>query len=254
MIRVATICVIFTLSLFICVLIAMGQAEEALVGYWPLDENSGKEVKDASGNGNDGTFVGDPEWVQGKFGSALEFVGSSSYVEIPDADSLAVQTDITFAAWFKPSVTINSGNGDYRLMSKNNDIFLLFNYEQIGHLGFLIKDPGGTNYVVHSTTSEWEADQWYHVAGTFDGNELKVYIDGELEASFPYTGEAGTSGLALWIGADDLPAYFPGAVDEVRLYNVALGDRDIKEMMAGPTAVHPSGSLCGTWGRIKNLD
>jgi hypothetical protein len=234
--------------------IIIGQAEQDLVGYWPFDEGSGKETADVSGNGHDGGFVGDPDWVEGKFGKALRFDGQSSYVLIPHDEGISPTEEITLAAWFKPGVTINPANNDYRLMSKNNDIFLLFNYEQLGNLGFLIKDSGGTNHVVHSTTNEWAADEWYHVAGTYDGKELKIYINGELEATAAYAGAAGSSGLDMWVGADDLPAYFDGAVDEVRLYGAVLNDAEIKRIMDEPAAVRPEDKLPATWGETKTAN
>ena len=76
-------------------------AEPDLVGYWPLDEGSGKEAKDASGNGNHGEFVGDPQWVDGKYGKAVEFNGTSDYIEVLDADPISMDTDVTCAAWFR---------------------------------------------------------------------------------------------------------------------------------------------------------
>ncbi len=130
--------------------------DKDLVAYWMFDEGTGRIVKDMTGNGHDGKFVGDPKWVTGKFGKALEFDGSSNYVEVPDDPSLAIKKDITFTLWFKPSVTINPANNNYRMLSKNNDYFFLFNYEKLGQLGFLVKDPGGTNHVVHSVTAEWK--------------------------------------------------------------------------------------------------
>ena len=66
----------------------------SIVGYWPFDEGSGKVAKNASGNGNDGTFVGNPEWVDGKRGKALEFDGTSSYVEVSTADNISMDADV----------------------------------------------------------------------------------------------------------------------------------------------------------------
>ena len=238
---------LFTLLFSVCS-IAMG----GLVGYWPFDEGSGNVAADASGNGNDGELVGNPTWVAGNFGGALEFDGAASYVNVPHADALSPQTNMTFAAWLKPNVTINAADGAYRLMSKNNDIFFLFNYEQIGQLGFLIKSAAGTNNAVHSTTAEWTAGQWYHVAGTFDGAELKIYVNGVLEATNAFVGETGTSGLDLWIGADDLPSFFPGAIDDIRLYDTALTEVEISVVMDTTSAVQPSGKLVSTWAEIKN--
>ncbi len=74
-----------------------------LVAHWKFDEGSGSVVHDTSGNGNDGTFVGDPQWTAGKIGGALEFNGSSDYIEIPFSESMRVinQGDFTIAAWFQ---------------------------------------------------------------------------------------------------------------------------------------------------------
>jgi len=228
--------------------------EKDLVAYYTFDEGTGQIVKDQSGNKHDGKFVGTPEWVEGKFGKALEFDGKSNYVEVPDAVDIAIEANVTFTAWFKPAVTINPGNNNYRMLSKNNDYFLLFNYEQLGNLGWLVKDPGGTNHVVHSVTNEWKEGVWHHVAGTFDGKELMIYIDGNMENSVSYAGKAGTSKLALWIGADDLPAYFPGAIDEFRIYKRALDAAEVKQVMSAPaTPVQPSEkSTATTWGEIKS--
>lgn len=228
-------------------------AEEGLVAYYPFDEGTGQAIKDTSGNGHDGKIIGTAKWVDGKHGKAIEFDGKTSYVEVPDAADFAIQTDVTFTVWFKPNVTINAANNAYRMMSKNNDVFFLFNYEKLGQLGFLVKDPAGANHAVHSTTAEWTSGIWYHVAGTFDGKELKIYINGKLEATMAYEGKIGTSKLALWIGADDYPNYFPGAIDDVRIYKRTLNASDVNGAMElPPSAIQPSsGSVTTMWGKIK---
>lgn len=244
---------ILSVSIILLILINVVVAQDKdLVAYWNFDEGSGKTAQDIIGN-HDGTFVGTPTWVQGKFGKALEFDGKASYVIVPDADDLAIETNITFSVWFKPSVTINSGNNAWRMLSKNNDYFMLFNYDPLlGNLGWLIKDAGGTNHVVHSKTNEWTKDVWYYAAGTFDGKELKIFVNGSLENSLQWSGKSGTSKLALWIGADDYPNYFPGAIDDFRIYKRALSEADVKQAMSGPAiAVQPSKSIATTWGEIK---
>lgn len=232
-------------------------AEKDLVAYWNFDEGTGEIVKDVTGNKHDGKFVGAIKWVDGKFGKALEFDGKS-YVEVPHADDLAIETNLTFSAWFKPNVTINSTNYGYRLMVKNNDYFFLFNYKEgdkgLGNLGFLLKDPGGVNHVAHSTTGEWKAGTWYHATGTFDGKQIKIYINGILEATTDYVGKIGNSKLTVWIGADDAPSYFPGVIDEVRIYKATATDAEVKQIMAGPSgtsSVSFEKSITTSWGRIK---
>jgi len=65
---------------FVLVLSAVSNASGDLLVYWPLDEGSGRLVIDSTGNGYDGTFQGDPQWVEGIYGGALEFDGVDDYV------------------------------------------------------------------------------------------------------------------------------------------------------------------------------
>jgi len=93
---------LFYLISLVLVLVTAGNSSADLVALWKFDEGFGNIAHDTSGNGNDGTFVGDPLWAAGKTGGALEFNGSSDYIEVPFSESLRVmnQGDFTIAAWF----------------------------------------------------------------------------------------------------------------------------------------------------------
>jgi hypothetical protein len=93
---------IYLISL-VLVLGLVGSVSADLVAHWKFNEGSGNVAHDTSGNGNDGTFVGDPQWAAGKIGGALEFNGSSDYIEVPFSESLRVinQGDFSIAAWFR---------------------------------------------------------------------------------------------------------------------------------------------------------
>ena len=82
-------------------LVAAGSASAELVAHWRLDEASGVTAFDSSGNGNDGTLNGNPQWEAGMIGGALHFDGSSDYVQIPFSESLRVhnQGDVTSTAY-----------------------------------------------------------------------------------------------------------------------------------------------------------
>ena len=75
------------------------------VGSWAFDEGSGTTAADSSGFGNDGSFLGSPQWVSGASGSALEFGGTGDRVIVADDPSLDMTDEITIAAWLRPDHT-----------------------------------------------------------------------------------------------------------------------------------------------------
>jgi hypothetical protein len=55
----------------------------------------------------------------------------------------------------------------------------------------------------------------------------------------------------MWIGADDLPHYFPGAIDETQVYNRTLDNAEVKNLMNSSAAVEPDAKLTTTWGKVR---
>lgn len=223
-------------------------AQNSLVGYWPFDEGSGKKVNDASGNGNDGEIVDNPEWVQGKFETALNFAGNGSHVVVADNESLDLTDAVTCMAWFNLNEPIA---GNRRMMSKNDSIFFLFDFGVPTSIAFLVKP---NNDFVESATTEWIIGEWYHVAGTYDSDTLRIYINGKLENETSGVPPIATSELDLWIGADDwqLPkTSFPGIMDEVRIYSEALSEAQINEALTGPLSVKNREKIAVIWGMLK---
>jgi hypothetical protein len=79
-------------------------ATSGLAGYWKFDEGSGTVASDSSNNGNTGTLVNGPQWVDGIRGNALTFDGVDDYVDVLDSNNLDVSQSITIEAWVKPHV------------------------------------------------------------------------------------------------------------------------------------------------------
>ena len=222
-------------------------AEDGLVAYWAFDEGNGKTAADVTGNGHDGKFAGAPKWVDGKFGTALEFDGVADHVVVKDNDALDIQENITLMAWFSPNDALTSR----RLMVKNNSIFIIFDFGDTNSIDFLVKPD---NTFAESTTTNWKIGQWYHFAGTFDGKTMKVYVNGKLEGETPNNVPITPSDLDLWIGGDDFGRptdFFPGKIDEVRLYEKTLSGADIRKVMGTPQNVEARGKLATTWGKLK---
>ncbi len=208
-----------------------------LVGWWKLDESSGTTAVDSSGNGNDGTVRGNPLWVEGKLGGALELDGAGDYVDCGTSAVFNIQDEITIAGWIKVAAfnvawqaIIAKGDNTYRLSSIGSDDFL--------HFGLTGTNPGSINGVLDVTD-----DQWHHVAGVYNGAEARIYVDGVLDSNATCTGQIRTSSSNLCIGENaGLSRYLDGLIDDARLYNKALTQDEIKQVMAVDTtkAVKPT--------------
>ena len=97
-------------------------------------------------------------------------------------------------------------------------------------------------------------NKWHHIAATYDKKEQKLYKDGKLVASKPNTGEMNVNANPVIIGASGGKSrYFNGRIDDVRIYNNALSEDEVRENMEVRTAVNPQHKLALTWGRMKVL-
>lgn len=235
-----------------------GFARADVVGLWLLDEGSGGVVKDSSGNGNDGV-IEDAEWTTGRFGSALKFDGETTRVVIPSSDSLNVPEKITVEAWIYPTELHSDINA---IAQKWGDLSNRRQYQ----LGVIDVDGTARFYVSHAGSDHQRpigegvpANEWTHVAGTFDGQTIKVYVNGNFSAELASPGVLFQSDLDFWIGGygpdDEYTAnrHFNGIIDEVRVSDVALSENEIKTSMDGFSAVSPGEKFISTWARIKCL-
>jgi hypothetical protein len=228
---------------------------KTIVGIWLFDEGSGDIAKDSSGNKNDGTLLSKPKWVDGKFGKALEFDGSSNSVDCGDTASMAIPTggSVTMCAWVNPkvgSVAAWQGIMAKRTGSYSYGINLVTGNFQIYTSGA----SGIAGFVYNLPKSEW-----VHIAGTMSKKPTELYVNGEL---FETKGGGGGVILAangLRIGASGtIGEVFNGIIDDVAIFNVALSAADIKTIATkglgaatGLTAVESLDKLATTWGDMK---
>jgi hypothetical protein len=201
-----------------------------LVGAWGFDETSGTTAADASGRGNAGTLDG-PTWsTAGKFGGALSFDGVNDWVTIPDANVLDLTTGMTMEAWVRPSA-IGSLWRCVMLKEQPADlIYALYAGDSRGHAAtdvFTSADIG------LSGTATTALNTWTHLAATYDGSTLRLYVNGVQAASRAVTGSIRASTGVLRIGGDSSwsDEWFSGLIDEVRLYNRALSATEIQADM-----------------------
>jgi chitodextrinase len=202
-----------------------------LVAAYSFDEGSGTQAGDSSGTGNVGTIQGAAWSAAGKYANALSFNGNSALVTIADAPSLDLTTAMTLEAWVYPTV-VDSAWRD--VIYKGNDNYFLESTTSNGALPGAGAILGTTNSVAFGT-AVLPANTWTHLAETYDGSTLRLYVNGTQAASLARTGNIKTSTNPLQIGGDSIfGQYFQGLIDEVRIYRVALTPTQIQTDMGAP--------------------
>lgn len=222
------------------------RANAELVGYWSFDKAD--EINDLTGNGNDGILHGNPKVVAGQFGEALEFNGSTDYVEIPDAPAISELEALSMSAWIQPTKL-----GSWVAVAEKG-IHLNWSYgffiEPDGTLSFEVSTGPGNNLVCCVGNVALEIGEWYHIFGSYDGKSVKAYVDGKLEGEMPGADAVHiTEGLPFTIGSRNGQNHFGGAVDEVAFWDEAISVEDSMD----PLPVRPGRKLTTTWGSIKVL-
>jgi Concanavalin A-like lectin/glucanases superfamily len=214
---------------------ASAQAATGLVAAYGFNEGTGTAVADASGTGNNGTTSNTTRATGGRFGGALSFNGTSSSVTVPDSNSLDLVTGMTVEAWVNPAKL----GGDWRTVAfKQTGGGMV--YALYAHNG-ASRPIGQVNVVGEQNalgTAQLPVNAWTHLAVTYDGATLRLYVNGVLANSLGVGGPIRTSGGVLKIGGNTMwGEWFSGLIDEVRVYNRALGVAEIQADMA--TAVSP---------------
>jgi len=207
-----------------------------LVGWWKLDEGKGTTAVDYSGHGRHGTLQdgGMLRWVDGYDGGALQFGGS--YVNLDDYKGVNavddVQQPFTIACWIKTNgdgemVTWGTAAGGQRVSFRVD-------------VGSLRTEHGSGNLRGNTTVND---NEWHHVALVVtEGAALQVpqtqlYLDGQADSTFSGSGNTYnlTAGADVCIGcrADNKTRFFPGSIDDVRIYSKALTQEEIVLVMRG---------------------
>lgn len=196
----------------------------ALVAAYTFNEGAGTTVTDISGNGNHGTISGATWTSSGKFGNALEFNGTNSKVTVPDSTSLRLTTGMTLEAWVYPTTAPKAWRA---VIDKNVDGYYLMASTDAGNrIGTGGTWTGGNQNTVGP--SALTVNVWTHLAATFDGAMVRLYVNGVQVASQTQTTPLAPTTGTLQIGADSYPTeFFAGRIDEVRIYNRALSAAEI---------------------------
>jgi len=223
---------------------------ENLVGYWAFDEGSGTVAVDGSGNGNNGTLVNGPTWVDGVVGKCLSFDGVNDYVDCGEG-----------------SGNFDFGSGDFSISlwanltthSETSGLITKVEGNYWYGTGFSIATPEspyspyfrvvGTLSSMYINTGLGDSYGWSHIVCMREGDTFTVYINGTVAGTNTVAVGDINNDSALTIGKGN-QGYYNGLIDEVRIYNRAITADEIKALYDHP-AGDPS-SVCTTV-RLFNL-
>ncbi len=217
---------------------------EGLIAEYTFDDGTWNILTDSSGNDYYGT-INNENWVTGLTDYALEFDGVNCFVQMPTNEGLSGLTELTLSAWINYNEPWNASQGRYiPIVSKGsifNSGFGMFVYEdsvdQSTKLQFLSRGTDSLQIDVSSVNvdPDWAVGEWVFVSAVFDNSEMQLYIDGVMQnvstANYPLCTTPGGLLIARGVGYESgADAYFNGSMDEVRVFNRALSNEEMKSL------------------------
>lgn len=220
------------------------------VGYWKLDECQGLTAYDSSGNGNNGTIsigasptntsagtcdsnINTEAWnngTTGKQNASLDFDGTDDYINL-NSINIVGENEGSISAWIK------AANWDANRMTIfSSEIgpswidlrFVLFSNSN-NSLTFSVANGTSSTQDNANTGTILSTDTWYHVVGTYNGSQVKIFVDGIEKDSYNSSIVPGSfTSTKTTIGWHYDNRYWNGQIDDVRIYNYALTDQQIK--------------------------
>lgn len=227
--------VLLLLTAFSLTLPCFAQTPVAALSF---DENSGRIAADSSPFAHRARITA-PQWVPGRIGSALSFACENSAVRLGRRQWLNLDQQITLEAWVCPSPP---DDRSHIIIAKNDEYLLRLDKQPEG---------GRISFFVHVGTPavNWEPrvssklppppGKWTHVVATWDGTNLRLYIDAELQAERARTGFPNPNPYPVMVGNFEYHSChggnFGGMIDEVRIYDRALTQAEVaRRYLASP--------------------
>ncbi len=202
-----------------------------LVGHWKLDESAGTTAADASPASNTGTYTNGVLVNQaGVRDAAATFDGTDDYVGVADSASLKATDAVTIAAWIRPTA---SANIDRMIVNKEGEYEVALTDANEIKWGLANTSPG---WSWHQTGVFVPNDAWSHIVVTYDGVEVRTYLNGQLVETYAATGnitDIYPSMNELRIGGrSNVPSgkCFAGSIDDVYVYTREVNAAEVAAM------------------------
>lgn len=194
-----------------------------VVARYKLDETNGASAADAGPNGLTGTITGAATWEAGKFSNALR-LASGQYVTVPDHASLNPTAALTVAVWLKA----DAKDGVSHIAVQKESQYTLRIVSGSDQYVAEVWTGGGALYQASFSASDWTPGAWHHLAMTYDGANLKIYLDGVLKHTTAATGTLDTTANPLTLGKSTFG--WDGALDDAVICSRALTAAEILKL------------------------
>jgi len=199
--------------------------------HWSLNESSGSNVPDSSGNSRNGTTQNSPTWTSGKINNCLQFNGSNQYIDCGNIANFERTQACSYEFWFK-----NSGENK-QIMSRYDSVnvrgtSICVNVS--GTIMFLLATDSTHYLLVQTTSSGYNNNTWHHVIVTYDGSSnasgVNIWIDGSDKALTTVQNNL-NSGITIsdnfFIGKTSQKTYYDGYLDEILIYETKLNSTEV---------------------------
>jgi hypothetical protein len=200
------------------------------VASFGFEEAAGAVAVNETG-ASDGDISGAVRDNSGRFGRAVAFDGEDDVVTVPADAALALTTGMTLEAWVKPDQTTNWRT--VMLKESNGGLAYALYANSLTDNPSVRAGVNGDSGV--DAAEALDPNEWSHLAATYDGNLLRLYVNGVQQASGAFPGELPSEPGPLTIGANNLwGERFSGLIDEIRVYNRRLTAEEIQTDMGRP--------------------
>lgn len=219
----------------------------APIAWWKF-ESSGT---DSSGNGLTCTTSGSPTFSSAQLGNGMVLNGTNQHCTVSNTALLSPSSALTIAAWVNYST---AHTGTMAILSKDDDAgsaggqySLGLQYDTTGAKRYARFEVVTSSIPARITNNTLlNASTWVHIAGTYDGRMMAMYINGVLTNSYPFAGTMSDNGIGVYIGERNTGGqHFGGTLDDVRLYDVALSQEEIQAIMTAQSAPPATMTITG---------